>query len=162
MEWTSAEPQVKLSLLNSISCKIPDLIRVMQYECMVCKKNYVCVHNLLEYLFPCSSCLGLCNFLSAMSSVCNPCLFCFSVVVCSHIHSPWLGDKVDSGIGLSYRPASQCSPAGRYIIRYPMPESTFFPLVSDYEFGHWSVLSLSCSFQPTGRQLPPLSSFCTG
>jgi hypothetical protein len=33
-----------------------------------------------------------------------------------------MGDKVDSGIGLSYRPASLCSLAGLY--DNPMPEST--------------------------------------
>ncbi len=32
----------------------------------------------------------------------------------SLIHSPWPEDKVDSGIGLSYQPASICSPAGWY------------------------------------------------
>ncbi len=44
----------------------------------------------------------------------------------SQIHSPWLGDKVDSGRGLSYRaPAHQGN---------PMPESTI-SLSQDYEFG---------------------------
>jgi hypothetical protein len=42
-------------------------------------------------------------------------------------------DIVDSGIGLSYRPVSLCSLAGRY--DNPMPESTFFPPVRDFEFG---------------------------
>jgi hypothetical protein len=35
-------------------------------------------------------------------------------MTCSGIHSPSPGDQVDSGIGLSYRPASLCSLAGRY------------------------------------------------
>jgi hypothetical protein len=42
------------------------------------------------------------------------------------IHSPLKGwDIVGSGIGLSYRPASLCSLAGRY--GNPMPELTFPP-----------------------------------
>jgi Pyruvate/2-oxoacid:ferredoxin oxidoreductase delta subunit len=32
----------------------------------------------------------------------------------SQIHSPLLGDKVDYGMGLSYRPASLCCLTGRY------------------------------------------------
>ncbi len=37
---------------------------------------------------------------------------------------PWMGYKVNSGIGLSYCPASTCSLAGRY---NPMPELTLSP-----------------------------------
>ncbi len=44
------------------------------------------------------------------------------------------GDKVDSGIGLSYRPASLCSRAGQY--DNPMPGLTLSPLVRDYELGY--------------------------
>ncbi len=44
---------------------------------------------------------------------------------CSQIHSPRLGDKVESGIGLSYLPANQCSLAGR--CDNPMPELTLSP-----------------------------------
>jgi len=44
---------------------------------------------------------------------------------CIRILSPRLGDIVDSGIWLSYRPASLCSLAGQYAI--PMPESTMSP-----------------------------------
>ncbi len=44
-------------------------------------------------------------------------------------------DIVDSDIGLSYRPASLCILACRY--DNPMPESTLYPLVRDYEFGYW-------------------------
>ncbi len=33
---------------------------------------------------------------------------------CSQIYKPWPGDIVDSGIGLTYRPASLCSLAGWY------------------------------------------------
>jgi hypothetical protein len=36
-----------------------------------------------------------------------------------------MGDKVDSGKGLQYRPISLCSPVGRY--DNPMPESILFP-----------------------------------
>ncbi len=43
----------------------------------------------------------------------------------SQIHSPWMGDIVDSGIGLSYRPTSLRSLAGRY--NNPLPESTLSP-----------------------------------
>ncbi len=46
-------------------------------------------------------------------------------------------DIVDSGLGLSYRPASLCSLTGRY--DNPMPESTLSPAVSDYEFGYCSL-----------------------
>jgi hypothetical protein len=38
-----------------------------------------------------------------------------------------LGDKVDSGIGLPYRPASPCSLAGRWYDN-PMPKLTLSPL----------------------------------
>ncbi len=44
---------------------------------------------------------------------------------CSQIHRPWLGSIVDSGIGLSYLPASLCSLAGRY--NNPMTELTLSP-----------------------------------
>ncbi len=47
-----------------------------------------------------------------------------SVVYCTLIHSPWMGDIVDSGIGLSYWSASLCNLAGRY--DNPMPELTLF------------------------------------
>ncbi len=43
---------------------------------------------------------------------------------CSQIHSPWIGDIADSGIGLSYRPSSLNSLASRY--DSPMPESTLY------------------------------------
>ncbi len=43
----------------------------------------------------------------------------------SQILSPWLGDIVDSGIGLSYRPAIVHRLVGRY--DNPKPESTIFP-----------------------------------
>ncbi len=50
----------------------------------------------------------------------------------SRIHSPWLGGKVNSGIGLSYRPAILHDMAGQY--DNAMPESTLSP-IRDYEFG---------------------------
>jgi hypothetical protein len=34
--------------------------------------------------------------------------------ISSQIHSSWLGDKVNFGLGLSYRPGSLCSLTGRY------------------------------------------------
>jgi hypothetical protein len=43
---------------------------------------------------------------------------------CNQIHSPWLGDKVDSGIGRSYRSASLCSLGGP--VRQPW-HSRFYP-----------------------------------
>ncbi len=47
------------------------------------------------------------------------------------ILSPWGGDRVDSGLGLSYRPTSLCSLAGRY--NNPICLN-FIPPVMDYEF----------------------------
>jgi len=49
------------------------------------------------------------------------------ILFCSQILIPWLGDKVDSGIGLSYRPARlhRLRLAGWY--DNPMPESTLSP-----------------------------------
>jgi hypothetical protein len=38
---------------------------------------------------------------------------------------PWLGDEVNPGMGLTYRPANPCSLAGRY--DNPMPELTLSP-----------------------------------
>jgi hypothetical protein len=58
--------------------------------------------------------------------------------ICSQIHSPGLGDIVDYGKGLSYRPASLCSLAGRY--DNPMPELPLYPpsgspnLVTEYSW----------------------------
>ncbi len=51
------------------------------------------------------------------------------------------GDKVVSDIGLSYRPASLCSVAGRYDNH--MLESTISP-VRDYEFGYRLPPLLQC------------------
>ncbi len=52
----------------------------------------------------------------------------------SRIHRSMTGDKVNSGIELSYRPVSPCSLAGRY--DNPMPELTLSPslriLLLDY------------------------------
>jgi hypothetical protein len=47
---------------------------------------------------------------------------------------PDWGDKVNSGIGLSYWPARRNRPAGRY--DNPIPESTISPPVRDYIFGY--------------------------
>jgi hypothetical protein len=46
-------------------------------------------------------------------------------VLSSEIHSPYLGDKVNSGIGSSYRAASLCSLTCRY--DNTMPKSTLYP-----------------------------------
>ncbi len=43
----------------------------------------------------------------------------------SQIHSPWIWDIVDSGLGLSFRPVSLDSLGGRY--ENPMQESTLSP-----------------------------------
>jgi hypothetical protein len=66
----------------------------------------------------------------------------------SQILSPWLRNIVDSRIGLSCRPASLCSLAGRY--DNPMPESTISPtqglriwLLDSDKFFFWSVTSES-------------------
>jgi hypothetical protein len=64
----------------------------------------------------------------------GPVLYVFIYVhsVAKFIVPEW-GDKVDSGTGLSYRPANLSSLAARY---NPMPES-FIPPVRDYEFGYF-------------------------
>ncbi len=51
-----------------------------------------------------------------------------------HLYSPWLGEKVDSGIGFSYRPASPCSLAGRY--GNTMPESSLSLQLMDSYCSH--------------------------
>ncbi len=55
---------------------------------------------------------------------------------CSQIHSRLLGDKVDSGIGLSYWPASLCKLTDRSV-RQPYVIVKFIPPVRDYELGLW-------------------------
>ncbi len=55
-----------------------------------------------------------------------------TIKYCSQIHSPWLGDIVDFGIGLSYRPVSLL-PGGP--VRQPYAGVNFIPPVRDYEFG---------------------------
>ncbi len=56
--------------------------------------------------------------------------------ISSHIHRPFLGEKVNSGMGLTYCPARLHGLAGRY--ENPMPESTIvYPPFRDYEFGYW-------------------------
>ncbi len=47
----------------------------------------------------------------------------------SQIHRSWLGDKVNSGTGLSYRPGQPCSPACRY--DSPICRSWLYPPVRD-------------------------------
>ncbi len=60
-------------------------------------------------------------------------------LVAKFIVPDW-GDKFDSEIWLSNRPASLCSLSGRYY--NPMPESTsVYPPFRDYEFGYMIVAS---------------------
>ncbi len=71
------------------------------------------------------------------------------LLFCSQMHSPWLRDIVDSGIGLSYRPASLCSLAGLY---------DFISPVRDYEFGHrYLILSTSIEEQCKCQTVPGAS-----
>ncbi len=65
--------------------------------------------------------------------------FAYECAVAEFI-DPWLGDKVDSGTGLSYRPASPCSLPGRY--DNLMPESNLSPQLGSMnsatgELGEW-------------------------
>jgi hypothetical protein len=53
---------------------------------------------------------------------------------CRQILSPWLGDKVNYGLGLSWRPASLCSLPG--CIRQPYAGVDFIPPGRDNEFGY--------------------------
>ncbi len=48
---------------------------------------------------------------------------------------PDLGDKVDSGIGLSYRPAYIALPAGTATLC----RSQLYPPIRDYEFGYYET-----------------------
>ncbi len=66
----------------------------------------------------------------------------FTGVCRGRIHGPWLGDIVNSGIGLTYRPARLFSLVRRY--KNPMPELTLFPLVRDHEFGNWIGIFRGC------------------
>jgi hypothetical protein len=59
------------------------------------------------------------------------------IVYCSQIHCPCWGDKVVSVIGLSYRPASLSSMAGRC----DNPMRQLYPPVRVYEFGYRTTLS---------------------
>ncbi len=56
-------------------------------------------------------------------------------LVAEFINPDW-GDKVNFGIGLSYRPARLHGLAGRY--DNPMPELTLSPQSEIYEFGYSS------------------------
>jgi len=60
----------------------------------------------------------------------------------SQIHSPWLGDMVDSGdpgigCGRPYKPVSLCSQAGRY--DNPMPELTLSPQSGTMNLSYWTL-----------------------
>ncbi len=68
---------------------------------------------------PLASCLSFSVILCGLQTS----VMCFTFPFCNQIHSPLLGDKVDYGIGLSYRPASLCSLTGRYDNPMPYPPS---------------------------------------
>ncbi len=57
---------------------------------------------------------------------------------CSQILSPWLGDKVDSGTGLWYRPACLRSVAGRYDIPMPLSGAMNLSIVHNCEAVKWA------------------------
>ncbi len=63
-----------------------------------------------------------------------------SQIVSSQILSPWLGDIVNWGMGLSSRPTKIHRLAGRCNI--PMPWSRLYSPVRDYEFGSWPATLL--------------------
>ncbi len=56
---------------------------------------------------------------------------------------PDWGDRFDSGIGLSYRPARLHRLTGRY--DNPIPASTLYPPFRDYEFGYSCVGPRLCA-----------------
>jgi hypothetical protein len=60
--------------------------------------------------------------------------FFFFISAVAKFRVPDWEDKVNSDIGLSYRPTRLCSLAGRY--ENPMPELTLSPPDRDYEFGY--------------------------
>ncbi len=67
---------------------------------------------------------------------------CRDYAVAKFIVSDW-GNKVDSGIGLSYRPATLHRLAGRYDNPMPALQQSYagvnyIPPVRDYKFGHWN------------------------
>ncbi len=64
---------------------------------------------------------------------------------CSQIHSPWMGDIVDSGMQGCHTglPASLCSLAGR--VRQPYAGVNIIPPVRDYEFRYTGENAFSCS-----------------
>ncbi len=59
---------------------------------------------------------------------------------------PWLGDKVNSGIGLSYRPANHACSLG-VPVRQPYAGVDFLPhLGIYYELGYWRGSLLNYKF----------------
>jgi hypothetical protein len=73
-----------------------------------------------------------CNVVCDMKSIC---FFQLADTVVEFMGDPWLENKINSGIGLSYRPASPCSLAGRYD---NLCRSWLIPPVRVYEFVYWS------------------------
>jgi hypothetical protein len=67
----------------------------------------------------------------------------------SQMHSPRprLGDIVDSGIGLSYRPGQPMQPGGQ--VRQPYAGADFILPVRIYEFGYSSQGNLPSELPPT-------------
>ncbi len=75
------------------------------------------------------------------------------------LHSLWLGNIVDSGIELLYRPANLCILVGRY--DNPMPQSTISP---SQGLGIWLLLSIMHKrwLQATQYELQVFLRFCFG
>ncbi len=67
------------------------------------------------------------------------------------IHSPWLGFIVNSGIGLSYWPASLCSLPGPMITLCGTAGDDFIPPVRDYEFGYSVKFYMATNCSARGR-----------
>ncbi len=70
---------------------------------------------------------------------------------CSRIHSPWLGRKVGSGPGLSYRPAMLQRLHGRPV-RQPFVGVNYIPPSRDYKFGYSSFVHSPLSSLPPPPQ----------
>ncbi len=66
----------------------------------------------------------------------EPVYFTISIRPVAKFIVPDREDKVDSGIGLSHRPASICRLPGLYIVQQPYAGVNFIPPVRDYEFGN--------------------------
>jgi hypothetical protein len=81
--------------------------------------------NSQHFLFSIKSTLVLINLINLLIYRTTPHIPPIDAYPVAKFFVPDREDKVDSGIGLSYRAASLCSMADRY--DYPMPESTISP-----------------------------------